>query len=230
MVRHSYAPRPLTVFTGHQHYSKLPHLTVLQLPSPAAWFLVALTESVDTLQPQLGFCGWSQWLSAESAIIPTSCHVFSCKLHSSRVLFSLGILHNLYLFAQCQLDVCFSAWTIFSFQNILHFREVFEQLFWEEIRQSISTQKLSYLLFLFSLWGHPWPVLEWLRLVPKVRLVELMEIGWVWQHTAMHTPAHSFSLKKDFHQMPREGMWIKLNYQKTCRFFVVVVTGTVVCL
>lgn len=53
----------------------------------------------------------------------------------------------MYLFAQCQLDVCFSAWTIFSFQNILHFREVFEQLFREEIRQSISTQKLSYLLF-----------------------------------------------------------------------------------
>lgn len=134
---------------------KLHPLTVLQFPSPAARFLVTLTESVDTPQPQFGFSGWSQCLSAEPAIIPASCPVFSYKLHSSGVLFSLRILHNLYLFAQCQLDVCFSAWTIFSFQNILHFREAFEQLFWEEIKQSISTQKLSCLLFLFSLWGHP---------------------------------------------------------------------------
>lgn len=58
---------------------------------------------------------------------------------------------------------------------------------------------------------------DWVRLVPKVRLVGLMEIGWAWQHTAMHRPAHSFSLNKDFHLMPREGMWIKLISQKTCR-------------
>lgn len=122
-------PRTQSTHSAHQHYSQAAPSGRTAAPLTCSMGLVALTQSVDTLQPQPGSCGWSQWLSADSAIIPASCHVFSYKLHASRVLFSLRILHNLYLFSQCQLDVCFSAWTIFSFQNILQFREVFEQLF-----------------------------------------------------------------------------------------------------
>lgn len=130
MFRYSCRPRARSLLPGsHQHYSQATPSESTAVPFTCSMGLVALTPIVDTLQPQLGSCGWSQWLSAESAIIPASFHVFSYKLHSSRVLFSLRIIHNLYLFAQCQLDVCFSAWTIFSFQNIWQPREVFEQLF-----------------------------------------------------------------------------------------------------
>lgn len=176
-------PALLTSYTTWQYCSFLHPQHGFWWHWQKVWTVLVLLQN---LQPQLGSWGWSQWLSVEPAIIPASCPVFSYKLLSSRVLFSLRILHNLYLFAQCQLDVCFSAWAIFSFQNILHFREVFEQLFWEEIRQTISTQKLSYLLFLCGgIHDVSWN--DWVRLVPEVRLVGLMEIGWAWQHTGRCT-------------------------------------------
>lgn len=70
---------------------------------------MALAGTVGTPQPQKGSRGWSRCLSLQPAAIPASQPAFGNELHSSRVLFSLGILHNLYLFAQRQLDVCLSA-------------------------------------------------------------------------------------------------------------------------
>lgn len=101
-------PALLTSYTKTyipQHMTVLQYCNFLHLQHVS----VALTETVDAPQPQKGSCGWSQWLSVEPAIVSASHPVFSNKFHSSRVLFSLRILHNLYLFAQCQLDVCLSA-------------------------------------------------------------------------------------------------------------------------
>lgn len=76
---------------------------------PLQHVLAALAGTVGTPQPQKGSCGWSRCLSLQPAAIPASQPAFGNELNSSRVLFSLRILHNLYLFAQRQLDVCLSA-------------------------------------------------------------------------------------------------------------------------
>lgn len=104
--------RPCSLRSGsHQRRSQvtprpgtLKYVAVLSFPSPAACSM-ALTGTAGTPQPRHGPCGWSQQLawSLPSSQPPA---VFGNELHSSRVLFSLGILRNLYLFAQCQLDVC----------------------------------------------------------------------------------------------------------------------------
>lgn len=99
--------------------------------------LMPLAETVSASHPQKGSNGWTDVYGWRLRCLQAC---FSNELHSYGDVFSLRILHNSYLFAQGQSDVCFSAWTIFSFQNILHFREVFEPLCREEITQSAGVQ------------------------------------------------------------------------------------------